>query len=320
MDKVVFTVTPSIFCIEPITVGPPPGITVPTWSSSLITYSITSTPTPSTIPWPPITTTHKTKVSFTSTSSVMPTCQSGCGDECTRNCNDCGVGECSCMDCCKNCGRDNHDGGGSIGGGELGCIGWKCAPNSVPPPGPPPPPGGNGGGEGGGGDDNPSCTSRSAVVHTTVHCRLYSTSTKLTMETACTSTESSTTSGCMKPARMTTYTSSNCPRRAAYTPPWSDYTGALPTPGGPGWNVYTWVTGKTSTKPTAPTPTSNPNTKPLTRGPINCFKESDFPGHADLQPGDQDRFSVDFSSLRNGMGDDDTIGPGDAPITLRKTG
>ncbi|KAK0666621.1 family 71 putative glycoside hydrolase [Cercophora samala] len=322
VNNVVFTVTPSLFCIAPITVGPPPGITVPSWSSSLITYSITSTPTPSTIPWPPITSTHKTKVSFTSTSSVMPTCKSGCGDECTRNCNDCDRGDCSCMDCCKNCGRDKDGGGGTSGGGP-GCIGWGCPPKSGPPPGPPPPPGGNGGGGSGGSDDDPSCTSRSAVVHTTVHCRLYSSTSKLTLETTCTSTESSTTSGCMKPTRTTTYTSSNCPRRAAYTPPWSDYEGALPSPGGPGWDVYTWATGrisitnKSTSKPTSPTSTSNPNTRPLARGPINCFRESDFPGHADVQSGDQDRFSVDFSSLRKGMGDDDTIGPGDKPITFR---
>ncbi|KAK4170859.1 glycosyl hydrolase family 71-domain-containing protein [Triangularia setosa] len=256
INNVVFTVTPSIFCIAPITVGPP-GVTVPSRSSSLITYSITSTPTPSTTPWPPITSTFKTKISFTSTSSVMPTCTSGCGDECAHNRNDCDV----------NC--------------------WFCLPSSGPPPGPPPPPGGGGGG-GGGSDDDPSCTSRSAVVHTTVHCRLYSSSGKLTLETTCTSTESSTTSGCsMTPTRTTTYTSSNCPRLAGYKPAWSEYTGAVPTPGGPGWNVYTWATGTYTTKapntpnPT-PTPTLNPNAKPLTR-------------------------------------DDDTIGPGDAPIRFRRT-
>lgn len=159
-----------------------------------------------------------------------------------------------------------------------------------------------------------NAVNRQAVVHKTLHCRLYSTSTKLTMKTTCTSTESSTASGCMKPTTTTTYTSSNCPRRPAYTPPWFDYTGAAPTPGRPGWNVYTWVKGTTSTKPTGPTPTSNLNTKPLTREPNNCFKESDFLGYADLQSGDQDRFSVDFSSLRRGMGDDDTpLGPGMPP-------
>lgn len=148
-----------------------------------------------------------------------------------------------------------------------------------------------------------NAVNRQAVVQKTVHCRLYSTS-----------TEPSTASGSMKPTITTTYTSSNCPRTAAYTPPWSNYTGAAPTPGGPGWNVHTWVKGRTSSKPTVPTPTSDPNTKPLTRGPNNCFKESDFPGHADLQSGDQDRFSVDFSSLRRGMGDDDApLGPGMPP-------
>ncbi|KAK4172863.1 hypothetical protein QBC36DRAFT_336990 [Triangularia setosa] len=137
----------------------------------------------------------------------------------------------------------------------------------------------------------------------------------------------------MTPTR-TTYTSSNCPRLAGYKPPWSHYTGAIPTPGGPGWNVYTYTMGTYSTTNTAagptstrpaittaapPSPTSNPNVKPLTRGPINCFNERDFPGHADIQSGDQGRFSAEFSNLRREMGDDDTIGPGNAPIRFRRT-
>lgn len=53
---------------------------------------------------------------------------------------------------------------------------------------------------------------------------------------------------------------------------------------------------------------------PLKRGPINCFNEADFPGHGDIQSGDQDTFSLDFSSLG-----DVTLGPGEAPIRLRRT-
>jgi hypothetical protein len=49
------------------------------------------------------------------------------------------------------------------------------------------------------------------------------------------------------------------------------------------------------------------------------FDESDFPGHGDLQSRDQDGFSTDFSSLRSQMGNDDTIGPDDAPIRFRRT-
>ncbi|KAK4164601.1 glucan-beta-glucosidase [Cladorrhinum sp. PSN259] len=60
--------------------------------------------------------------------------------------------------------------------------------------------------------------------------------------------------------------------------------------------------------------TPDPSIKPLTRGPINCFNEADFPGHADIQSGDQDEGSKGFSNLRGQMGDDDSIGPGDAPI------
>ena len=80
----------------------------------------------------------------------------------------------------------------------------------------------------------------------------------------------------------------------------------------------TTIGGPTTTPPTSTPPTSTPVT-PLERGAINCFDEADFPGHADLQSGDQDHFSTAFSNLRGEMGDDDTIGPGDEPITLRRT-
>ena len=76
-------------------------------------------------------------------------------------------------------------------------------------------------------------------------------------------------------------------------------------------NAIVTKTTSTTTKPTsaAPTPTT-----PLTRGPLKCFNEADFPGHADVQSGDQDTFSVDFSGVELG-----TVGPGDAPIKLRRT-
>ncbi|ETS73390.1 hypothetical protein PFICI_14995 [Pestalotiopsis fici W106-1] len=75
----------------------------------------------------------------------------------------------------------------------------------------------------------------------------------------------------------------------------------------------TTIGGSTTSVP----PTASPVT-PLERGPINCFNEADFPGHGDLQSGDQDEYSNDFSNLR-GQLDDDSIGPGDAPYTLRRT-
>ena len=53
---------------------------------------------------------------------------------------------------------------------------------------------------------------------------------------------------------------------------------------------------------------------PRTRGPIHRFSEADFPGHADIQSGDQDELSTVFSGFRQ---DDDLIGPGSAPVTLR---
>ncbi|TRX94651.1 hypothetical protein FHL15_004423 [Xylaria flabelliformis] len=79
------------------------------------------------------------------------------------------------------------------------------------------------------------------------------------------------------------------------------------------------TTISTSTPPTTTPPTSTPteDVTPLTRGPINCFDESDFPGHADIQSGDQDELSGIFSGIDVGTGDDDTIGPGDMAIRLR---
>ncbi|KEZ41476.1 hypothetical protein SAPIO_CDS7623 [Scedosporium apiospermum] len=73
----------------------------------------------------------------------------------------------------------------------------------------------------------------------------------------------------------------------------------------------------TTTTDDKPPPTNDPVT-PLTRGPINCFNEDDFPGHADLQSGDQDDFSEEFSNLRTQMGDNDLLGPDDPPVRLRR--
>jgi hypothetical protein len=82
----------------------------------------------------------------------------------------------------------------------------------------------------------------------------------------------------------------------------SDFTASTTSIGG--------TTSTTTSKDTKPT-------TPLTRGPIECFKESDFPGHADINPGAQDNFSKDFSNLRGDVADD-SIGPGSAPWELRK--
>ncbi|KAK4115503.1 hypothetical protein N656DRAFT_383144 [Canariomyces notabilis] len=73
----------------------------------------------------------------------------------------------------------------------------------------------------------------------------------------------------------------------------------------------------TSTATPSPTPPPNPSPTPtpitpLTRGPIKCFNEADFPGHADIQPDDQDAFSRDFSALNI-----DTIGPDDGSFPYR---
>ncbi|KAF1993092.1 glycoside hydrolase family 55 protein [Amniculicola lignicola CBS 123094] len=88
-------------------------------------------------------------------------------------------------------------------------------------------------------------------------------------------------------------------------------------PSSDGFSASKTMIGGTTTTPSA-TPTNKPKT-PLSRGPINCFSESGFPGHADIQSGDQDGFSTAFSNLRSQMGDDDSLGPNSPTVRLRKT-
>ncbi|KAL2802026.1 pectate lyase superfamily protein-domain-containing protein [Aspergillus granulosus] len=105
---------------------------------------------------------------------------------------------------------------------------------------------------------------------------------------------------------------------------WCDptLTGAPPgyqDPKDPSSGGYSAPTTTVTTTTTTTTTTPGTPTTPLVRGPINCFDEADFPGHADIQSGDQDDYSIAFSSLRTQMGDDDLIGPGDMAVTLRRT-
>lgn len=82
-------------------------------------------------------------------------------------------------------------------------------------------------------------------------------------------------------------------------------------PSSSGYAAPTKTIGTSDPPDTSDPPSSTP-TKPLERGPIKCFSESDFPGHADLQSGAQDTGSKRFSELlSNGS---DLIGPGDEPI------
>ncbi len=102
-----------------------------------------------------------------------------------------------------------------------------------------------------------------------------------------------------------------------------DPTGAPPgfhDPKDPSSNGYSAPKTTIDAAPSS-TSTSTPSkpTTPITRGGINCFKESDFPGHADIQSGAQDDFSAAFSNLRTQMGGSDLLGPGDQPVTLRRT-
>ncbi|KAI0810214.1 pectate lyase superfamily protein-domain-containing protein [Xylaria sp. FL0064] len=75
-----------------------------------------------------------------------------------------------------------------------------------------------------------------------------------------------------------------------------------------------------TTSPTISPPTSSPtptqSITPLTRGPINCFNEDDFPGHGDISPSAQDEFSQAFSDEDTEV---DTIGPDTPGVTLHGT-
>ncbi|KAK4209912.1 pectate lyase superfamily protein-domain-containing protein [Rhypophila decipiens] len=88
------------------------------------------------------------------------------------------------------------------------------------------------------------------------------------------------------------------------------------TPGGGGGGGGGGTTTTTTRDP-------GPSPVPLTRGPIVCHDEADFPGHADINPGYQDDFSDDFSGLRTDEelfpGGDDTMGPNSPPIRYRRT-
>lgn len=88
----------------------------------------------------------------------------------------------------------------------------------------------------------------------------------------------------------------------------------MPQPTGSPPDFSDPVNAVVSTTSTTAAPSPTANVTPLKRGPINCFNEADFPGHGDIQSGDQDTFSLDFSSLG-----DVTLGPGEAPIRLRRT-
>ncbi|KAH7636146.1 hypothetical protein B0T09DRAFT_391134 [Sordaria sp. MPI-SDFR-AT-0083] len=63
---------------------------------------------------------------------------------------------------------------------------------------------------------------------------------------------------------------------------------------------------------TKATPTTT--VQPLTRGPIHCHNEADYPNHDDVNPKDQDHFSEDFMDVDAKV---DTIGPNDKPFVLR---
>lgn len=71
--------------------------------------------------------------------------------------------------------------------------------------------------------------------------------------------------------------------------------------------------------PTTTTTKEEPSvpTTPLTRQEVICHKESDFPGHGDIQGGDQDKWSTEFSGLSGPNGNDE-LSDGSPKIELDK--
>jgi hypothetical protein len=100
------------------------------------------------------------------------------------------------------------------------------------------------------------------------------------------------------------------PENPAHPPQGEDTAPSIPP------TVTVPTSSPTSSASSTSAPPSKPTT-PLERGPINCFKESDFPGHADLQSGDQNEFSQMFSNLVGELPDNDKIGPNTPPVKLR---
>ncbi|RYC61691.1 hypothetical protein CHU98_g4510 [Xylaria longipes] len=71
-----------------------------------------------------------------------------------------------------------------------------------------------------------------------------------------------------------------------------------------------------TTSPPSSSPTPTQSITPLTRGPINCFDEDDFPGHGDVSSSAQDDLSQEFSDIYPEV---ETIGPNTQGVTLHGT-
>ncbi|PMB63818.1 hypothetical protein BM221_010289 [Beauveria bassiana] len=88
-------------------------------------------------------------------------------------------------------------------------------------------------------------------------------------------------------------------------------------PNSGGYMAPTKTVGTSEPPPGTSNPPSDTPTTPLKRGPINCYKKSDFPGHADLHSGSQDAGAKTFSGQL--ASDKMLIGPDDPPVKYRYT-
>ncbi|KAM0528026.1 hypothetical protein ACHAPS_002255 [Verticillium nonalfalfae] len=220
-----YTITPSIFPSQTITIGPPPGV-----DETAMTLVVTSTPTGSTT-WPPLSDKDlHSKVRHSSAGPPAPICAgSGCGVGCTAMCNSCGLLGCGgCIFDCGTCLSPFGCGGIDItGGGCVGpacpaavCVGGGCEPDAE--------------------CEKPktasACTASCSVTLPSAGARTFTTecyTTRCTERTACNAVATTTT----------TRTTSGCPTLSAYQPWWTDDNQAVFAPGEDGWGGFLAATG-----------------------------------------------------------------------------
>lgn len=281
-----FLVTPSLFPILPVTIGPPPGVTEPSW-----TFTATSYPG-SSGPYPTINGNQPTQVTFTDGSSPTNTCKLGCpGAKCEVFCNDCGLFGCGGGGLCLGCGRPSS------------CVGPACPPGEMQ------------GGGGGGGDDPPtspdpdprptsspkpssesesasqsesssssessSCSRTITVSDCEVACSVTAFATATTTNCYTTSCYSTVT-GCSATGATTTSettVSPSCPTLPPYVPWYTDTDELVPTLPGT-FDCFNYTTSGTSKKPlttTATVGTYSNSSSPLPTSFASCSHQDEDP-------------------------------------------
>lgn len=242
VSQATYTVSPSIIRSNSITISPPPDVDV-----RPVTLTITSRPPDTTATFPTMTLTIPTVVSFTSATPPGPTCTSGsgCGQQCTDNCNSCGL-LCACWWCIPPVGIFPPPPPGFY---PPTCVGPVCPIPIVPD----------------GDDDDCNPSDLTTVRRCTVSCSVTKKSTEETLSTTCTRTDCTNRLGCgATSSTTTTRTTFGCPTAAIYRPWWTDVNQAMPSPLAPGFNAVGTVlaTGTWSSQSAGPTPPPDSNNRP----------------------------------------------------------